>query len=247
MIDKEWWRDKRCHFFDVSVEGLTGCSRTQTQTAVDFIASKVHHPAKVLDLCCGPGRYSVELAKAGFEVTGLDINPYFLDVAKGFSDKENVSVEYLLGDMREIPFKGYFDAAINVSTSFGFFEDGENQIVLDGVANCLKPGGHFFLEMSNRDWVVDNFQPKEWQRVDDQTIRFESRTFDLLNGRINVVQGLVGAKTETWGHSWRAYTLKELADMIGKAGFVVEEVFGGWDKREFGLGSPRLLLVAKVP
>ena len=78
--------------------------------------------ASVLDLCCGQGRHSVQLAKRGFQVTGLDLNAEYLDLASKAAEAAKVTIETVAADMREIPFENKFDAIVNMYSSFGYLE-----------------------------------------------------------------------------------------------------------------------------
>ena len=77
---------------------------------------------KLLDLCCGTGRYSLALAQRGFAVTGLDLSSSLIDFAKKRSKELGVKVDFIVRDMRNIPFSGYFDGILNMFTSFGYFD-----------------------------------------------------------------------------------------------------------------------------
>jgi len=86
----------------------------------------------VLDLACGHGELANRLAARGCRVTGLDSSAVFLDRARADVAAAGVSVEYVAGDMRQIPWTGRFDRVINWSTAFGYFDDTTNRAVLDG-------------------------------------------------------------------------------------------------------------------
>ena len=94
----------------------------------------------VLDLGCGPGDLANRLAARECQVTGLDSSAVFLDRARADAAAAGVSVEYVAGDMRQIPWTGRFDRVINWSTAFGYFDDTTNRAVLDGIARVLVPG-----------------------------------------------------------------------------------------------------------
>ena len=129
-VSKEWWLDPRCHFGELTIDSPRLHQRDNIQPAIEFICTELVLPtkARILDLCCGPGRYAVELAHRGYDVVGLDINEQYLALARQLAEREGVLATFLTGDMREIPFESHFDAIINVHTSFGYFDsEGENR------------------------------------------------------------------------------------------------------------------------
>ena len=93
----------------------------------------------VLDLGCGHGRIANELAMRGLHVTGLDAGPLFLDRARADAAHAQVSVEYVEGDMRSLPWRERFDAVLLWYTTFGYFDDAGNDLVLSQVADVLRP------------------------------------------------------------------------------------------------------------
>ena len=96
---------------------------------------------RVLDLACGHGDLANRLAGRGGQVTGLDSSEVFLDRARPDAAAAGVSVEYVTGDMRQLPWTGRFDRVVNWSTAFGYFDDAANRAVLDGIVRALRPGG----------------------------------------------------------------------------------------------------------
>jgi SAM-dependent methyltransferase len=81
----------------------------------------------VLDLACGHGELANRLAARGCRVTGIDSSAVFLDRARADAAAAGVSVEYVAGDMRQIPWTGRFDWVINWSTAFRYFDDTTNR------------------------------------------------------------------------------------------------------------------------
>jgi SAM-dependent methyltransferase len=222
--------------------------RDDAQPAVEFISTELALPAgaRILDLCCGPGRHSVELAQRGYEVVGLDINESYISLARQLAEQEGVQATFLTGDMRDIPFEGRFDAIINLGTSFGFFDsDQENGRVIKAVARALTPDGVFLLEMGNRDYYLKHFQPKDWRRLEDGRVTLIRRDFDYQRSRIVVAFETTGSEQiERWSHSWRAYTLAEMVGMLEQAGLGLKVVYGGWDLCPYSVDSSRMVLVS---
>jgi SAM-dependent methyltransferase len=225
-------------------------SEERTREQVDFLveALALAPGARVLDLACGHGRHSLELARRGYRVTGLDLSAPSLEVARETAEDGGLEVEFGECDMREIPFEDEFDAVLNLFSSFGYFEDAEDdRRVLSAVAGALRPGGAFLLDTIHPPWLFRHFQPLSWEEHDDGTLFLEERTLDLLRGRSDARWIAVrpdGGRSEL-RHSLRIYTLAELASMLAEAGLDVERTYGGFDGSELGLESRRLIVVAR--
>lgn len=202
----------------------------------------------LLDVACGQGRHAIPLAALGYRVTGLDLSAALLSRARAAARASRISVRWVRGDMRHMPFAAEFDAAINIFNAFGYFEtEDENLAVLQSVRGALKPGGLFLLETVGRDTVVRQFMPAEVDRLADGTLALQEQRFDLLTSRLEVTVTLVapdGARREHH-QSIRLYTATELAALFDAAGLAVEGVYGGLDGSELALESSRLVVLAR--
>lgn len=249
-ISQEWWRDPKSHFGELKADSQFLTQRKDIQPAIEFIHSQLGllNGATLLDLCCGPGRYAIELANKGFEVVGLDLNEQYVASARQVAAEEQVAIRFMSGDMRYIPFVNHFDAVINVGTSFGFFDrEAEDQQVIESVARSLKSGGVFLLEMGNRDYYLKNFMAKDWRRREDGKVIVIRREFDYVRSRINSTFEILadGDTEEEWSHSWRAYALVEVAAMLEQAGLDLSHTFGDWNGGRYDVDSPRMIVVSK--
>ena len=116
--------------------------------------------SKALDIACGAGRHSLELARRGFDVTGLDLSGYLISEARRISRKapeKNLMLKFLIKDMRHFNFKKEFTLAVNLFTSFGYFDrDEENFSVIKNASDSLKKGGYFVLDFINKDYLKEN-------------------------------------------------------------------------------------------
>ena len=222
----------------------------RAESEIGFLVEAMSLPegAAVLDLCCGEGRHTVALARRGYRMTGLDLSAYHLRLARQAAKEAGVSVRWHRADMRDIPWQGEFDAAINLFTSFGYLESDEEDFrVLARVAGALKPGGRFLLDTINREMLVRHWEEHGWQEGQDGTLSLADRRFDLMAGRQRnriLSVGRDGARQER-EINLRLYTLKELADMLSLAGLTVCRTWGGFDGGEYGLSSRRMIVLAE--
>ena len=221
----------------------------QTLRQVDFIERVLGLPSdgKILDLCCGHGRHLVELASRGYQMTGLDLDPLYLEMAHRAAQERNLQVRLECKDMRDIPYTDEFDAIINIFTSFGYLEsDEEDQKVLNGVGRALKPGGLFLMELLCRDYLMRIFRSRDWYETPAGVRVLEERTFDALTGRNNARQISFypdGHLSEAHS-SLRVYTLTELARMLDSAGLNAEATYRDMSEEPYTFDS-RLAILAR--
>ncbi|NIT57732.1 MAG: methyltransferase domain-containing protein, partial [Aliifodinibius sp.] len=106
----------------------------------------------ILDLGCGIGRHTLELAHRGFTVTGVDRTQTYLNKAREKARIGGLEVEFVQADMRSFRRTGAFEAVINLFSSFGYFENPEeDRRVVENVYDSLKPGGRFLVEMMGKE------------------------------------------------------------------------------------------------
>jgi len=228
---------------------LFTAERAERETVFVEKALQLEAGARVLDLCCGPGRHSVPLAQHGFDVTGLDLNPAYLELARQAAQAGHVSLKAVAADMREIPFHNYFDAIVNMFSSFGYLEtETEDARVLESAAKALKPDGRLFLDMLNREWAIANYIQNDWHSGEDGTLYVERRDLDLATSRMHVrftIVGPNGTRRESIGHNMRFYTLTEMTRLLERAGMRVTGVFGGFDGETYAVNTRRMILCAR--
>jgi SAM-dependent methyltransferase len=123
--------------------------------------------------------------------------------------------------MRRIPFRGRFDAAGNLWTSFGYFPSPADDLkVLKRMHGALRPGGKFVLHVINRDWIMANFQARDWFVTGGMRV-LEERRFDYVESKIHSNWTFIrDGRTSTHRSSIRMYSYHELAAMMEESGFV---------------------------
>ena len=173
-VKNEWHKD----FFKNSFYNpASKISIQRAPSEVSFILKqmKLKKKSAILDLCCGPARHSLVLVKKGFSVTGYDFSKEYLKEAQEKAKKLKLNINLVCGDMRKLKFKNEFDAALNLFTSFGYFQKfSDDMKVLKGVNKALKPKGLFlidiitkFLSMMKRQIIlIFKFGPIIFQSFD---------------------------------------------------------------------------------
>jgi D-alanine-D-alanine ligase len=209
--------------------------------------------ARVLDAPCGFGRHSIELARLGYQVTGVDFSETELERARAAAREAGVSPTFACQDIRDMEFAGEFDLAVNLFSSIGYFSDDEDRLVLDRFWRALKPGGMFVVDTRNRDQTVRSLPPEERRRVNGWTLRIENE-FDPATSRwrarwFRLKRASAKAKEsaqELIGESEiRLYSAHELSAMLRPERWGRVELYGGLDGTPFSLDAPRLVLVAR--
>src|SRR6266571_3945689 len=104
----------------------------------------------VLDAPCGFGRHSVEFARRGYHVTGVDFNETEVERARSAAKSARVTMRLMCQDMRDMEFSGEFDLAVNLFSSIGYFSDDEDRLLLDRFWRALASGGAFVIDTRNR-------------------------------------------------------------------------------------------------
>jgi SAM-dependent methyltransferase len=219
-----------------------------TRREADFLESQLAlvPGANLLDVPCGDGRLALELASRGYRMTGVDLSKDFLRAAREAAAGRGLLVEWRRSDMRDLPWPRAFDAEFSAGSSFGYFDDAGNAAYLEAVARAVKPGASFLIDSS---WVAESVLPDFRERLEMEAggIHFVAENrYDPSRGRVdNRFTVSRGDEKETRLASHRIYTYREITRMLERAGFLDFRAFGSLEGEPYGLGSPRLLLVAR--
>jgi len=201
----------------------------------------------VLDLCCGPGRHSAAFAKRKrFRVTGVDRTPFNLSRARRYARKKGVKVEWVRCDMREFVRPGAFDLAVNLFTSFGYFEDAADDLkVAENLFTSLKPRGKFVVELMGKEVLARIFTPSNVDECEDGSLLVQRRWIDpgwdmIDNEWILVKNG----RARSFRVRHRLYSGMEMKALLEKAGFTRVRLYGGLDGSPYDRKANRLVAVA---
>jgi len=202
--------------------------------------------ARVLDLCCGVGRYSLELALRGFEVTGVDITKPYLDAAKESATALNAKASFVQADVREFSRPEHFDLCLNLFTSFGYFETKAMDLhFLSLCAQNLVPGGKLFLETIGKEVAVRDFVEFEEFERSGWHVRTEYRVVGPWEGLENRWILRAGSQHKDYSFVLRLYAATEMIEALKTAGFSEVSILGGYDGRPYDNHAQSLVALAR--
>jgi SAM-dependent methyltransferase len=193
--------------------------------------------SRVLDLGCGSGGQTLELARRRFRVVGMDVSPKALSTARQDGRDQELTVHFVALDMRRLPYEEEFNAVVNVRNPIGCYSKEKDDLeCLKAAAQALKPGGKLFLDLLNREWVIRRLTQKAG----------DGPPFDIKTGRLDCASFRPrGQRPDNVGKTMRLYSLTESMRMVKEAGFTFRKVFGGYDGRSYGVDSLRMIIVAE--
>ncbi len=195
----------------------------------------------ILDLPCGKGRHSVFLNSLGYRVTGSDLSENSIIAAKKY---ENDTLKFNVHDMR-VPFNKKYNAVFNLFTSFGYFEDDkEDLLILHNIKNGLTKEGVFVFDFLNAAMVKENLVTKETKVVDGITFNIIR---EIANGFIlKHISFFADAKKHSYTERVKYLDLEKMTSYLEKVGFKIEHTFGDYHLNSFNSKiSNRLIIVAK--
>lgn len=260
---KLWWNEEYGFFGEFYVKGdnslegfltrkLSLAERTLEECDGILHLLNIQKQNKLLDIPCGYGRHSIELARRGLRITGADINPYHLKIAEKISIELGLHLPLIKCNMIEVGsiFQSeYFDFIINVFLSFGFFAtDKENMNVLQQFYQLLKPGGKFLMhtDVNLNRLRAGKYQFNETRElVSGGSLKIREQynsTTHRLNGSWIITEK--SGKSATKKYSVRVYEAGEFINMCLKAGFRDCTAYGDWDGNLFKPNSEQIIFIA---
>lgn len=223
---------------------------TDAVLEIDKLIALVSPKGKnVLDLCCGPGRHSISLAKRGFKVTGVDRTKFLLDKAKAKARAAKAKIEWIQADMRDFVRPSSFHLVLSMLTSFGYFDDKREDVsLLRNILASLRPSGACLIDTIGKERLAKIWQPSSVDFEPDGTILIQRReAYDdwtrIRNEWILVRKGR--AKSFRFHHT--IYSGQELKERMEQAGFVKVKLYGNLDGDAYGPTSVRLIAVGRKP
>jgi D-alanine-D-alanine ligase len=224
-VPPEWWREIFNHLY-LKTDGDVVGDDTLTVREIDLFsdAAGLTKDDRILDVCCGQGRHTLELARRGFTAEGLDRSHYLVQKARAAAKREGLDVRFKEGDARRLPYRpDTFDAVMILGNSFGYFESGEDdRVVLSEVARVLKPGGRVLIDISDGGYLRDNFQKRSWEWIDKKHFVCRERSLSADGARLisrevitHVEKGVIADQF----YAERLYTGETIRELLTSAGF----------------------------
>jgi 2-polyprenyl-3-methyl-5-hydroxy-6-metoxy-1,4-benzoquinol methylase len=203
-----------------------------TKGEVDFIEKVIRFQKsiKILDIGCGTGRHSLELARRGYRnITGIDLSESQLNKARSVSRKENLKIKFINKDARDFDFKGAFDLAIMICEgAFPLMETDEmNYQILKNAYSSLKSGGKFIFTTLNGLYPLFH-SVRDFINAGSGQGESVKNNFDLMTFRNHSVYETEDDKGNKMvlNCNERYYVPSEIFWLLKSAGFSRSEIFG---------------------
>jgi len=225
-LPAEWWRTLFNAVY-LKTDGDVVENDANTQGDIERVVAAVGLEAddRILDLCCGQGRHSLELARQGFRgVTGLDRSRYLIRLARRRAREVGLDVSFREGDARKFALRdGQFDAVLVMGNSFGYFDREDDDLaVLNSIKRVLRAGGTLVLDITDGEWMRENFEPRSWEWIDENHFVCRERSLSLDGNRLISREVVVHAEKGVIADQFyaeRLYSRERLRALLAEAGF----------------------------
>lgn len=255
-VKAEWWQE----LFNANylrTDGDVVEDETITKNEIDLFIS-ILMPSKesaVLDLCCGQGRHSLELARREFtNLIGLDRSHYLINRARAINKREGANIIFKEGDARKLPFStDTFDFVILLGNSFGYFESLHDDLkVLTEVMRVLKPLGVLLIDITDGNYMREHFQPRSWEWIDKRYFVCRERSLSENRDRLisrevitHVNKGIIADQF----YAERLYTQESIRDLLKRANYTnttyhTEVITDSKRNQDLGMMGKRIIVSA---
>lgn len=198
--------------------------------------------SRILDIACGKGRHAIYLNEKGYDVTGIDLSEQSIQHAKTY---ENDRLHFFVHDMRKLFYINYFDIALNLFTSFGYFDTEKDHVnALKTFSKSLKAEGILVIDFFNSNKVIENLIPNESKTLNHIQFNISKK---LEEGKI--IKDINFEHQNNVYHfqeKVKAFSLADFERILSKANLSIQHKFGNYALEEFDVqNSDRLILICK--
>lgn len=257
-VRPDWWR-RIFNSIYLKTDADVVDDQSITAKEVDLFSEILRLSAeyKILDLCCGQGRHSLELARRGFKyVEGIDRSHYLIQKAKTQAKKETLNVKFREGDARKLPYApDAFDVVMILGNSFGYFETIQDDLrVLREVFRVLKPWGRLLIDVADGEYLKEHFQPRSWEWINKKYFVCRERSLSLDKQRVisrevvtHVEKGVIADQF----YAERLYCKESLDELLKTASFSDITLHGKMSSnsqrnQDLGMMERRIIITAIV-
>lgn len=257
-VEPDWW----CQIFNsiyLKTDGDVVDDNQITEEEVDLFSKilSLKFEDRVLDLSCGQGRHSLELARRGYSnIEGLDRSRFLIQKAKQQAKIEGLNVKFREGDARKPPYTpDSFDVVMILGNSFGYFETVQDDLrVLREVFRVLKPWGRILVDIADGDFLRKQFQPRSWEWIDKHHFVCRERSLSLDKQRLisrevitHVDKGVIADQF----YAERLYSKASIGELLKTAGLCNVEIqcdiaTNSKKNHDLGLMEKRIIVTADV-
>lgn len=216
----------------------------EAEEFIDQLISRLHLPtaSKFLDMGCGKGRHSLYLHKKGHRITGIDLSKENINYCKQY---EIDGLEFFEHDMRRIFRTNYFDAVVNLFTSFGYFsQQHENELPILAAAKALNKGGYLVVDFFNAHSVLNLLPQKMTKEVNGIKFNICKKVEnDFITKNIQFEDK---GKEYSFKEEVRVLLLEDFHQFYMHAGLEIISIYGDYHLNEFKITeSPRLIMLTR--
>ena len=257
-VRPNWWRGIfNSLYLKTDADVVEDQNITRQEVSLFLEILKISPEDRILDLCCGQGRHSLELARRKFgNIEGMDRSHYLIERARASAEKEGLSVKFREGDARKLQYQpDSFDVVMILGNSFGYFETLQDDLrVLKEVARVLKPWGRLLIDAADGAYLKKHFQPRSWEWIDNKHFVCRERDLSVDEQRLisrevitHVEKGVIADQF----YAERLYTKEGIARLMKEAGFS-EVTFHGTispdsqRNQDLGMMEQRHIVTAQV-
>ena len=216
----------------------------EAQVFIDNLIEKLQlkKGSKLIDIACGKGRHATYFNKKGMNVVGVDLSPNSIASAK---QNENNNLQFSVHDMREVYKENHFDIVTNLFTSFGYFENKDDeQKAINAMVENLKSDGFLIIDFMNIKKIITNLISSEKKTIDG--ITFNIKRSVQNNHIIKDIEIIDDNETQHFQEKVKAITLADFSAFVSNVGLNIIDIFGNYKLDDFDATiSDRLILICK--
>ena len=257
-VKKDWWK-RIFNAYYLKTDGDVVEDQKITSIELDFFSTilELRPEHRILDLCCGQGRHSIELSERGYEkIDGLDRSRYLIQKARSIARKKGLVCKFREGDARKVSYSNdEFDRVLILGNSFGYFESITDDVkVLKEVFRILKPWGRILIDLTDGVYVKENFQPRSWEWIDKEYFVCRERALSTDEQRLisrEVITHVNKGVLVDQFYAERLYSKEQIKNLLTKVGFSDIEFHGTFTpdsqrNQDLGMMEQRLIVTATV-